>query len=59
MAAFALSWNRSPWWADRLHKPAGRAVSDYHSADYGGVEKVAAHINSLDPDMGCKVEVFK
>lgn len=57
-AAFALSWNRSPDWAQRLHKPPGRAVSDYHSRDYGKVEQTAAHINSLDPGMACQVEVI-
>jgi hypothetical protein len=57
-AAFALSWNRSLYWADRLHKPSGRAVSDYRSRDYSQVEETAAHINSLDPTMDCKVEVF-
>jgi hypothetical protein len=59
MPMFALSWNRSEYWAELLHKPPGRAVSQYRSGDYKMVEYVAAHINSLNPDMGCKVEVFR
>jgi hypothetical protein len=57
-AAFALSWHRSEHWAELLHKLPGRAVSDYHSRDYSQVEETAAHINSLDPTMDCKIEVF-
>lgn len=57
-AEFALSWNRPREWAAILSKPAGRAVSDYHSRKYDDVEYTAAHINSLDPEMDCRVEVF-
>lgn len=57
-AVYALSWNRSAYWAELLHKPPGRAVSPYRSSDYKRVEEVATHINSLAPQMGCKVEVY-
>jgi hypothetical protein len=57
-AAFALSWNRSQFWAEKLHKPPGRAVSDYHSRHYDKVEETAVHINSMAPEMECAVEVF-
>jgi hypothetical protein len=59
MATFALSWNRSRYWAAKLHKPFGRAVSNYHSYTFEEVERIASHINSLEPEMGCRVEVFK
>lgn len=58
MKMYALSWTRPPDWAVLLGKPAGRAVSDYLSAKYDDVANAAAHINSLNPEMGCKVEVF-
>lgn len=57
-AQFALSWNRPPDWAELLRKHPGRAVSFYRSHRYDDVEHAAAHINSLDPTMECKVEVF-
>ena len=56
--SFALSWYRNDYWADKLHKPVGRAVSEYHSPSYEKVEQTAAHINSICPDMNCEVEVF-
>lgn len=56
---FALSWNRSPDWAALLGKPPGRAVSRYPSSKYSDVETTAAHINSLDPEMDCGIEVYK
>lgn len=58
MPEFALSWNRSAYWAAKLGKPLGRGVSEYHSRRYDEVEKTAAHINSIDPRMDCAVEVF-
>lgn len=58
-AAYALSWHRSEFWAELLDKPPGRAISNYHSADYQRVEEVALHINSICPQMGCKVETFR
>jgi hypothetical protein len=57
-ASFALSWNRPPYWAERLHKPPGRAVSDYRSRDFDKVEATAKHINELAPQFECAVEVF-
>ena len=58
MAMYALSWNRSEYWAEKLHKPMGRAVSDYHSHKQAEVEQTARHINSLHPELDCGVEVF-
>lgn len=57
-AEFALSWDRPSYWAQRLNKPTGRAVSDYRSRKYEDVEVAAVHINQLDPEMACAVEVF-
>ena len=57
-ASFALSWNRTPYWAEKLGKPLGRAVSDYHQADYDMVAEWAKHINELAPELRCQVEVF-
>lgn len=57
-AQFALSWTRSPYWQKKLRKPLSRGVSPYLSASYADVEAVARHINSLNPAMNCKVEVF-
>lgn len=59
MTVHALSWVRSAYWAERLHKPEGRAVSLYRSSSYKMVEETAAHINSLNPKMDCKVETFQ
>lgn len=56
-ASYALSWNRSAYWRKKLGKPQARGVSPYPCADYGMVEAVATHINSLEPAMACKVEV--
>lgn len=65
MATFALSWYRPPLWAERFekagikNKPAGRAVSEYHQLSREGVEEVAAHINDINAEMACEVEVFR
>jgi hypothetical protein len=56
---FALSWYRPEPVARLLHKPPGRAVSAYPSPKYGDVERVAAYINSINPDMRCKVEILQ
>lgn len=58
MAQFALSWNRSEFWQEKLGKRQSRGISSYLSADYQQVEATAIHINSLNPEMACKVEVF-
>jgi hypothetical protein len=55
---YALSWIRSAYWAERMHKPPGRVTSTYRSSSYKNVEETAAHINSLNPKMACKVETF-
>jgi hypothetical protein len=57
-ATFALSWNRTPAQAELLSKKPGRVISNYPSTKYDDVAKAAAHINSLDPEMGCQVEIF-
>jgi hypothetical protein len=57
-AAFALSWYRPEEVAHKLRKRPGRAVSRYRSSDYDRLVKVAMHINSLDPEMCCDVEVI-
>lgn len=57
-ATFALSWNRSHHWAVLLGKQPGRAVSNYPSQKYDDVASAAAHINSLDPEMECGIEVY-
>jgi hypothetical protein len=57
-ASFALSWIRSDYWADKLDKPPGKAVSPYRSADYDQVENTAKHINEMAPEMCCQVEVY-
>lgn len=57
-ASFALSWIRSDYWADKLHKKPGKAVSPYRSADYDQVEETAKHINEMAPEMQCQVEVY-
>lgn len=54
--SYALSWHRSTYWADLLDKPSGRAVSPYKMLRAEDVGRVAAHINSLDPQMRCGVE---
>ncbi len=59
MAVFALSWYRPPYWRERLGKRQERGVSPYHSADYDKVEAVASHINSLNPEMACRVEILR
>lgn len=58
MPEFALSWLRPPDWAELLDKPPGRAISRYRSRKFGDVEDVAVHINSICPEMDCKVEVI-
>jgi hypothetical protein len=58
MPSFALSWNRPKWAAERLGKPYGRGISPYRTTAYDDVEKVAAHINSMNPEMECQVEIF-
>lgn len=58
MPEFALSWNRPRWAAEKLNKPYGRGVSAYHTTKYDDVESTAHHINELDPDMECQVEIF-
>jgi hypothetical protein len=55
---YALSWYRSGFWAEKLKKPAGRGKSTYLTADRAKVESVAAHINSIQPEMDCRVEVY-
>lgn len=57
-AQYALSWTRSAYWAELLGKPPGRATSMYRSSNYQMVEETAAHINSLNPKLACKVEVI-
>lgn len=57
-ARFALSWIRPDWVAERTGKLPGRAVSRYRTSNYEDVEVVARHINSMNPDMMCTVEVF-
>lgn len=57
-ASYALSWNRSRFWQQKLKKAAARGISPYLSSDYDQVEAVATHINSIEPEMACKVEVF-
>lgn len=57
-ASFALSWQRPRWAAEKLNKPYARAVSRYRSSDYDKVREVAVHINSLNPEMDCDVEVI-
>lgn len=57
-ASFALSWYRTPYWAARLGKPPGRVISNYPSTKYDDVAVTAEHINALDPEMDCGIEVF-
>lgn len=57
-AQFALSWIRPDWVAQRMGKLPGRTVSRYRTSVYEDVEVVARHINSMNPDMMCTVEVF-
>jgi hypothetical protein len=56
---YALSWYRTPFWADKLGKPEGRAVSNYLSTSYVDTLNAAEHINSIAPEFDCEVEVFK
>lgn len=57
-ARFALTWYRPAAWAKLLDKPEGKAVSPYLSHRYDDVRDVAAHINRLNPEMCCDVEVY-
>lgn len=55
---FALTWIRSESWAEKLGKAPGRAISNYPSLKHDYVKDVAAHINSINPEMDCGIESY-